>query len=118
MKLTDIIALAKMGYTPNDIKELTKEVDDNQTHDQEPIDQHEEPEEQPKESEQPMPEKEADIEQKEDAGADDIEVLKNQIKDLQEQLNKAQKSNTNKNLGSQETKSNEDLFGEVMRGFM
>ena len=84
MKLEDIIALAKQGYKPADIKELVALADT------EPKEQpKEEPKEQPKEEPKEEPKEQPKEEPKHSA---EVEELKKLILNQTEQLNASQKA--------------------------
>lgn len=78
MKFTDILELAKKGYTPKDIKELLAI----------PVPEEEAPKQDPEPVEEPAPE-EKPVEGQDPAESEDnpeMEALKKQVADLQAQL--------------------------------
>ena len=102
MKLgvTDIIALVKAGYKMSDIKALQEETE-------------EKPEEKPKEK----PEEKPKEKPKEKPSVDD---LKNQIRDLTNQIKTMQETNKDADVSKNVTnkKSDEDLMLDLFRTFM
>ena len=102
MKLDDIIALAKQGYKPSDVKELI-ELSKDEPED-EPVDELEdETEDEPEDELEDEPE---DEKQKE------IDELKEQIKKLQEE--NARKDNSNNNY----LKSDDEKLVDLFRDFI
>ena len=113
MKLTDIIELAKQGYTPADIKELMS------LPEPEP-----EKEPAPAEEEQKAPEKDPEQAQSEGAakdptGAEDDVDYKKLFEAEQEKTARLQKMITGADMsGSDNKKTDLDVFAAVMQGFM
>ena len=118
LNLTDIVALAKQGYKPNDIKELielTKEAPAEPT-----------PEEQPKTDEKPAEDKPKDEEKKDGEASNDqldykeeVEKLKAQLQETENKLSKLQKENVRRNADTDENKkSDAEAFADVMKSFM
>lgn len=118
LNLTDIVALAKQGYKPNDIKELielTKEA---------PAEA--EPEVQPTTEEAKAEEKSSEVIQKDDEASSDqidykneVEKLKAQLQETENKLSKLQKENTKRRADTDEdTKSDAEAFADVMKQFM
>lgn len=110
MNITDIIALAKQGYKPSDIKELLEMAV--------PVkDQTEEAEQ------KTVPEEVQKVEAKADDSEDAIdykqlyEEEKTKTDQLSDQLSKAQSTNVTKEL-PQDNTSNDDILGDLMRSFM
>lgn len=114
LNLNDIIALAKQGYKPSDVKEL---IELSQTVEASEADQ-----EQPKE----MPETEAEVkeapkeeEQKESAQTAEIVDYKKKVEELEKKLSDLQKANTKQNADKSENKkSDAELFADVVKSFM
>ena len=127
MILTDIIALAKAGYSPADVKDLIAlQGDDNKdlsassapntetTPDPDPSpDPEEAPEEAPGEA--PAEDKETKIYDMEAHAK--IKELEAQNKELSDQIAKLQKDETHKDI-SGGVKSDQDKFNELMARFM
>lgn len=118
LNLTDIVALAKQGYKPNDIKELielTKEA---------PAEA--EAEVQPTTEEAKAEEKSSEVIQKDDEASSDqidykneVEKLKAQLQETENKLSKLQKENTRRNADTDENKkSDAEAFADVMKQFM
>lgn len=118
LNLTDIVALAKQGYKPNDIKELielTKEA---------PAEA--EAEVQPTTEEAPAENKPTEDNQKDGEASNDqldykeeVEKLKAQLQETENKLSKLQKENTRRNADTDEhKKSDAEAFADVMKSFM
>ena len=114
MKLTDIIELAKQGYTPKDIKELIALNIDGLEQKPPEEDHHEEADQH------------VDNVQKDDATPEAehvpdykamFEASEREIKDLKEQLKASQKENTSKNMQGDKT-NDQDLINDLARSFM
>ena len=122
LNLTDIVALAKQGYKPNDIKELielTKEAPEGK-----PEDQEKQPK--PEEPEKPSEDKPKEEEKKDDEASsgqldykEEVEKLKAQLQETENKLSKLQKENTRRNADTDENKkSDAEAFADVMKQFM
>ena len=119
MKFSDIIALAKSGYTVSDIKELMVLSDDKPDEPDKPDkpdkpDESDKPDKPDKPNEQDKPDKPDepdDIKSKLDAALKEIEKLKSD-------LDKAQKFNSKKDLKDPETKTNDDIVMEAFRNLI
>ncbi len=122
LNLTDIVALAKQGYKPNDIKELielTKEAPEGK-----PEDQAQQPK--PEEPEKPSEDKPIEDNQKDGAASSDqldykeeVEKLKAQLQETENKLSKLQKENVRRNADTDEhKKSDAEAFADVMKSFM
>lgn len=117
MKLTDIIALVKAGYSAADIKELAAlDVKDSEpapapTPAEEPAEQPLPVAEQPQPENEPVKEKEVLVRDKE------LEALKAKIIDLEKALAEAQKAN-NRRAQEDNAPTDASRFGDVMRNFM
>ena len=108
MKFSDILALAKNGYSPKDIKDLLALAD--------PEEQEPEPEPQPEPEPKPKqePEKqEPEPKQKQEPDDKDAKII-----DLEKKIAELQKLNTTKDLSDKKPKSDDDIFNELMREFM
>ena len=97
MKFSDILALAKNGYSPKDIKDLLALSD--------PDEPKPEPEPQPEPEPEPQPEP-------------DPEDKDKKIIDLEKKIAELQKLNTTKDLSDKKPKSDDDIFKELMKEFM
>lgn len=121
LNLADIVALAKQGYKPSDIKELielTKEAPEGK-----PEDQGEQPK--PEEPEKPSEDKPKEEEKKDDAASgqldykEEVEKLKAQLQETENKLTKLQKENVRRNADTDENKqSDAEAFADVMKEFM
>lgn len=117
LNLTDIVALAKQGYKPNDIKELielTKEAPAQA-----------ETEVQPTTEEAPAENKPTEDNQKDGAASEqldykeEVEKLKAQLQETENKLSKLQKENVRRNADTDENKkSDAEAFADVMKSFM
>lgn len=110
MKFSDILALAKNGYSPKDIKDLLAFSDPDEPEKQEPEQEKQEPE--PK----PEPEPEQKQEQKQEQEQPDDKDAK--IIDLEKKIAELQKLNTTKDLSDKKPQSDDDIFKELMKEFM
>lgn len=115
----DIIALAKQGYKPADIKELLALSTEDAAPAQKPA---ETPAE---ESGHPEPEKAPDAAAPETVKEDTNEDLQKQISDLKKQLEKtqadleiAQKANRSGPEKASDTKTPEDALADLVRSYM
>ena len=114
----DIVALAKAGFTPAEVKELMAMDKQNP----EPEKQAENSEKDPKQPEpakapEKAPGEKADPEQEDKKPADDIAAMKKTIEDLQKQLQAAQKNNTQKD-NSKDLPDPAKTIEDVVRSFM
>ena len=114
MKFGDLIALAKAGYKPSEIKELLS-LDAESAGVEKPA------ETVPKEETQPEPEKTeekpADPEAEKPEDIDDMHELQAEIDRLRQQLAKAQEENTKKDT-SGNLKDPQEELNEIVRRFM
>ena len=102
MKLDDIIALAKQGYKPSDVKELIEFSKDESK---------DEPEEEPKEEPEEEPKDEPEEEPK-DEKQKEIDELKGQIKKLQEENSRKDNSD------NEDLKSDDEKLVDLFRDFI
>ena len=122
LNLTDIVALAKQGYKPNDIKELielTKEAPEDDKGDQGTQPRPEEPGK-PSED-KPLEDNQKDGEASNDQldYKEEVEKLKAQLQETENKLSKLQKENTRRNADTDEDKkSDAEAFADVMKSFM
>lgn len=111
MKLEDIIALAKQGYKPSDIKELISLAAENPD-ESKGTDSSDEPEQ--GEPEDEKPEGTAGT----DADPDDIDYKK-LYEDSQNRIKELQAKNANKDLsGAASEKSEQEILNDIVRDFM
>lgn len=118
LNLTDIVALAKQGYKPNDIKELielTKEAPAQTETEVQPTTEEAPAEDKPKEEEKKDGEASTDqLDYKEE-----VEKLKAQLQETENKLSKLQKENVRRNADTDENKkSDAEAFADVMKSFM
>ena len=104
---SDIVALAKAGYTPAQVKELMEI--DNAPRSEEAA------EITAKEPEQPEQPKEPETDEKETNASSQIAEMQKQIESLKEQLKTAQKNNTKKDLAGSKP---EKTLDDIVRSFM
>ena len=108
MKFEDIIALAKNGYKPGDIKELIALAEENKTVEAKTT---------PEEPAQPDTAKPADEPQDDTVGSEqtaDITVLENKIKELEGKLQEAQKVNLNQASEPAKEESAENILSDYL----
>lgn len=114
LNLNDIIALAKQGYKPADVKELielSKTAEASEDDQEQPKDI---PEDVPEEKEAPKEE-----EKKDDADeAAKIVDYKKKAEELEKKISELQKANTKQNADKSDHKSDAELFADVMKSFM
>ena len=118
MNIADIVALAKMGYKPSDVKDLidlasSKEEPPAQeeTKEQpEKTEQHEDGKERPDE----VPKKDADTSKESEA----INEYKQKIEELEKKVKDLQSENVHKNNSNADMKSDEDVLNDITRSFM
>lgn len=103
----DIVALAKAGYTPAQVKELMEI--DNAPRSEEAA------ETSAKEPEQPEQQKEPETDEQEQDATSQIAAMQKEIDTLKEQLKTAQKNNTKKDLADTKPKNTLD---DIVRNFM
>lgn len=118
MNLADIVALAKEGYKPSDIKELIalassqegepKKEEERQVQD-EKTEQHEDGKERPDEA----PKKSTEASSTDSA----IDEYKRKIEDLENQVKKLQSENVHKDY-NKERPSDEETLNDITRSFM
>lgn len=117
MKLEDIIALAKQGYKPSDIRELIELANTQGQEESTAGEQGEDAHSEDAESEHAT---DGDNPTGENAGANDNAVdYKALYEESQKKLQLAQQANTRKDMSdSADSKSDEDLLNELARSFM
>lgn len=112
MNLMDIVALAKQGYTPSDIRELIS------MSESVPTDQTEEAEQ------KTVPEEVQKVEAEDDQATDAIdykalyEEEKAKNDQLSDDLQKAQNKNVTVDLSDKSDTTDTDLIGDLVRSFM
>ena len=119
MNLSDIIALAKEGYKPSDIKELmslassneekpsieeTTDIQDKKT------EQHEDGKERPDEAPQKSTEDSSNVIA--------IDEYKKKIEELEEKVKVLQSENVHKNYEDKDKKPDEEILNDITRAFM
>lgn len=119
MTFSDIMALAKNGYKPGDIKELMALQPDTEQSEQSGAD------ESNQEQSEQSGANESNQEQSEQSNANEMEALKNQIAELtkklndtQSQLKQAQKANTQTNVKKESGQSDTERLNDWARSFM
>ena len=120
LKLDDIIALAKQGYKPSDVKELielskTADAASEETKNNEVDTNEEESNAEDKTQEQP-----SDTGKQSDSAEADTKVIDytKRSEELEAKLKELQKANTKKNIADTDTKSDLDVFADAMKSFM
>jgi len=112
MKISDLVALAKMGYSPAEVKDLlSMEPTTQDTPEEKTEEQKTEPKASPED--EPAPEIVETINYKElytDA--------EKEIESLRDQLKTAQAQNTALNVAPLETDSDSDILNDLARAFM
>lgn len=114
MILTDIIALAKAGYSPKDVKDL---IALSEPTPQAPESPDPEPEEKKPEPETPSIEEPT----KEIPAIDEksnVIDYQEKVKELEAKIAEMQKENVSKDISGNETKSDDDLLAEIVRKYM
>ena len=121
MILTDIIALAKAGYSPKDIKDLIALAEPTP---QAPGAQDPEPEQEPEKKQEKKQEPETpSIEDptKEIPAIDEKSNVINyeeKVKELEAKIAEMQKENVSKDISGNETKSDDDMLADLVRKYM
>lgn len=115
--LSDIVALAKQGYSVSDVKELialtsseeTKPTEDKENQDKK-TEQHEAGKEQPEEAPKKSTDKSSEVIA--------IDEYKKKIEELEGKLSKLQESNATKDNSEKHEKSDEDIALDLARSYM
>lgn len=117
MNLTDIVALAKQGYKPSDIKELLdlvpskeeKPTEENKVQ-EEKTEQHEDGKEQPDEAPKNSTED----------SSEKVSVIdyKKKIAELEEKVKSLQNANVHQDNSDSKQESDEDILNDITRSFM
>ena len=114
---SDLVALAKQGYTPADIKELielskTTEKEDSKASEGDTITENT--------NETPSDTVTAPEEVKEEPDQEDSKIVdyKKKAEELEKKIADLQKANTEKNIADADEKSDLDVFTEAMKSFM
>ena len=122
LKLTDLIELAKQGYTPDKVKELIELSTAEEAGDSSLTE--EQPKEQPKEDDEPET-KATEVEQKAaDSSADivdykkKVEELEKKLLETESRLSDLQKKNTRQNADKGEQPTDAEVFANAMKSFM
>lgn len=115
--LSDIVALAKQGYSVSDVKELISLASSTET----------EPKEEEKGQDEKTQQHEAGKEQPEEAvqkSTDDsskvtaIDEYKKKIEDLESKLSRLQEENVHKDNSQNKEKSDDEIMNDITRAFM
>lgn len=117
MNLSDIVALAKQGYKPSDIKELldmvsskeekpTEEKDIQEEKMEKPTEGKEQPDQAPKNSTEDSSEKDSVID------------YKKRIAELEEKVKSLQNANVHQDNSDSKQESDEDILNDITRSFM
>lgn len=116
LNIMDIVALAKQGYKPSDVKELI-EMASSKEDDPAPEEnaQTEKPEEHDAGKEQPEEAPNKVTEDSEDANVIDY---KKKVEELEAKISKLQADNIHKDTSDNNDKSDEDIVNEVTKMFM
>ena len=120
MKFSDIIELAKAGFTPKDIRDfLSQEIngDPAQSPDDKPAEKASTP---PEDKKPPEPEPGEIHKGSEDKVDNDekYKELEKQVEDLKKALTEAQKANTNKDVGDPKKEDPLSIFTKAAANFM
>ena len=122
MNLSDIIALAKQGYKPADIRELIALGNEQEQRQKQPDPQPDPgPTTPPEPAAEPAPEQEAGTaERPPEAAADaaDKNTPDPQIEDLKRQIAELQAANARRGQPDGGQKSNEEILAEMAKGFV
>lgn len=110
MKLSEMINLAKVGYKPNEIKELI-ELEKTTEFDAEDEEKLQEDEENLQED------KDKDDEEKHPDENEEVKQLKAKMEEQQKLIETLQANNINQNV-KKDDKSDEDILTATIRGFM
>lgn len=117
MKFTDILDLAKQGYTPKDIKELIALTVSDGSEDKPPEEDHQEEDQIDGSSDQKdgatPEEQEQDLDYKKL-----YEESKQELEKVKSDLKKAQKDNTKENMDDPNKKSTDEVLQDIVRSFM
>ena len=120
MNLSDIIALAKQGYKPADIRELIALGNEQEQKQKQPDPQPDpDPITPPEPAAEPAPEQVTDpVERRPEAaaGAADKNIPDPQVEDLKRQLAELQAANARR--GQPEQKTNAEILEEMAKGFI
>ena len=111
MKLDDIIALAKQGYKPGDIKELLSMAEENKTAEPETL-----PEE-PAQQAAATPEEQPPVDTVEQAQTDNTAVLEDKIKELEGKLQQAQQANLDASTAPKKEETAADILADYLQKF-
>jgi len=117
MILTDIIALAKAGYSPKDIKDLIALAEPTP---QAPGAQDPEPEPEPEKKPEPETPSIEDPTKEIPAIDEKSNVInyEEKVKELEAKIAELQKENTSKDISGNETKSDDDFLADLVRKYM
>lgn len=116
MKLTDIIALAKQGYKPADIKELITLAEDDVETEPETLPE-DDPKTQPETEPTPKPDNEINTEVKDDDNRPTLDELQKEVEKLKGELKVAQQKNVRAEVDPNPT-SVDDAIDNMFREYM
>lgn len=109
MKFGDIVALAKQGYTPADIKELLALSEDTQTDNTEEVEQ--------KTVEEGQQNEQTEVIDQPAEKTDDVDY-KQLFEEEKQKTTRLQKIITSADMSTDNTESDADIFASVMKDFM
>ena len=122
MNLSDIIALAKQGYKPADIRELIALGNEQEKQKQPDPQPDPEPTTPPEPAAEPAPEQGAETAERRPeaavAAADNNTSTDPQIEDLKRQIAELQAANARRGQPDGGQKSNEEILAEMAKGFV
>lgn len=119
MNLSDIIALAKQGYKPSDIRELIALGNEQEQKKQSDPQPDPEPKTPPEQSAEAAPEQESETAERRPEAAEETSETNTpdpQIEDLKRQIAELQAANARR--GQPEQKSNEEILQEMAKSFI
>lgn len=113
MKLEDIIALAKNGYKPGDIKELIALAEENKTDTADTVIE-------PQPQAEPLTSEQADqpaVQAVDDAQQANVSVLEDKIKELEGKLQQAQQANLDASTAPKKEETAADILADYLQKF-
>lgn len=121
LKLDDIVALAKQGYKPADVKELIELSKSTDAAPDSSEDVADTGNDTSTETEDDKKNEEASKGTVADEAPEDVKVIdyKKKVEELEKKIQDLQKANTHKNIADHDdNKSDSDVFADVMKSFM
>ena len=123
LKLEDIVALAKQGYKPADVKELIELSKSAETSDSSGSEELQETKEELQKPEEDLKKPEANEKPIQgtiaaEASNDKVVDYKKKVEELEAKISELQKANTTKNIADTDTKSDSDVVADLMKSFM